>query len=49
MLNIADSRNTKDPSSQKWKSECDRGVQAVIDISRDRLKKLGWDDASSDP
>lgn len=38
-----DSPDVKVPESSEWKVECDRGVQAVIEISRDRLKKLGWD------
>jgi hypothetical protein len=42
---IIDSADVKEPASAEWKAECDRGVQAVVDISRDRLNKLGWDDA----
>jgi hypothetical protein len=43
---VSESTDVKQPSSQDWKSECDRGVRAVIEISRDRLNKLGWDQGS---
>ena len=46
VADISGTAGIKQPSSQEWKLECDRGVQAVIEISRDRLKKLGWDESS---